>query len=637
MRTIYLLVVLAVAGLLPGCSSGNSTPVTPTLTSISVTPSTASLAAGLTQQFTATGTYSDNTTQNLTATATWSSSNTAVATIAAGRATAVTANPTAVTITATVSGVSGTAALTVTAPVLDSIAVTPANPSAPVGTLAQFTATGTYSDNSTQNLTATASWSSSNTAVATIAAGGLATALTPGSTTITAASGSVSGSTGLSVVPSTLTSIVIAGAPTVTIAQGTTYQFTAWGYYNDGSRRNITNSAAWTSSNTAAATIGTFGLAQGIGGGLSTTITASLNSLSGTLALDVTGATLSSIAVAPSSVTIAPLTTQLYTAIGTFSDASTQDISHDVTWASSTAAATISNTSGSVGVATGVSAGAPSISATLAGVTGSAPLTVSSATLSSIAVTPSNIGIAVGSNLAMVAVGTFSDASTQPLATVCAWSSSATNVATVSENIVTAIANGPATITCTLNGVSGTANLTVEGFTAIAISPATPSLAENTSTKLTAIATLADGSTQDVTSSSSWTSSNPSVATMSVASGSFGVASGSSPGTSTVTATLGGQIGVASLTVTDATLTAIAIKPPNPTITLGQRKQFGATGTFSDGTTQDLTQQVTWTSSDVAVAIINSSGATLTSGTGTATIGAALAGVSDTTTLTVQP
>lgn len=637
MRTIYLLVVLAVAGLLPGCSSGNSTPVTPTLTSISVTPSTASLAAGLTQQFTATGTYSDNTTQNLTATATWSSSNTAVATIAAGLATAVTANPTAVTITATVSGVSGTAALTVTAPVLDSIAVTPANPSAPVGTLAQFTATGTYSDNSTQNLTATASWSSSNTAVATIAAGGLATALTPGSTTITAASGSVSGSTGLSVVPSTLTSIVIAGAPTVTIAQGTTYQFTAWGYYNDGSRRNITNSAAWTSSNTAAATIGTFGLAQGIGGGLSTTITASLNSLSGTLALDVTGATLSSIAVAPSSVTIAPLTTQLYTAIGTFSDASTQDISHDVTWASSTAAATISNTSGSVGVATGVSAGAPSISATLAGVTGSAPLTVSSATLSSIAVTPSNIGIAVGSNLAMVAVGTFSDASTQPLATVCAWSSSATNVATVSENIVTAIANGPATITCTLNGVSGTANLTVEGFTAIAISPATPSLAENTSTKLTAIATLADGSTQDVTSSSSWTSSNPSVATMSVASGSFGVASGSSPGTSTVTATLGGQIGVASLTVTDATLTAIAIKPPNPTITLGQRKQFGATGTFSDGTTQDLTQQVTWTSSDVAVAIINSSGATLTSGTGTATIGAALAGVSDTTTLTVQP
>lgn len=637
MRTIFLLVVLAVAGLLPGCSSGNSTPVTPTLTSISVTPSTASLAAGLTQQFTATGTYSDNTTQNLTATATWSSSNTAVATIAAGLATAVTANPTAVTITATVSGVSGTAALTVTAPVLDSIAVTPANPSAPVGTLAQFTATGTYSDNSTQNLTATASWSSSNTAVATIAAGGLATALTPGSTTIAAASGSVSGSTGLSVVPSTLTSIVIAGAPTVTIAQGTTYQFTAWGYYNDGSRRNITNSAAWTSSNTAAATIGTFGLAQGIGGGLSTTITASLNSLSGTLALDVTGATLSSIAVAPSSVTIAPLTTQLYTAIGTFSDASTQDISHDVTWASSTAAATISNTSGSVGVATGVSAGAPSISATLAGVTGSAPLTVSSATLSSIAVTPSNIGIAVGSNLAMVAVGTFSDASTQPLATVCAWSSSATNVATVSENIVTAIANGPATITCTLNGVSGTANLTVEGFTAIAISPATPSLAENTSTKLTAIATLADGSTQDVTSSSSWTSSNPSVATMSVASGSFGVASGSSPGTSTVTATLGGQIGVASLTVTDATLTAIAIKPPNPTITLGQRKQFGATGTFSDGTTQDLTQQVTWTSSDVAVAIINSSGATLTSGTGTATIGAALAGVSDTTTLTVQP
>jgi hypothetical protein len=58
---------------------------------------------------------------------------------------------------------------------------------------------------------------------------------------------------------------------------------------------------------------------------------------------------------------------------------------------------------------------------------------------------------------------------------------------------------------------------------------------------------------------------------------------------------------------------------------------------FSDGTTQNLSQQVTWTSSDVAVAVINNTGAALTAGTGTTTIGATLAGVSDTTTLTVQP
>lgn len=56
-------------------------PVPATLLSVSVAPTGATVAAGETQQFTATGTYSDLTTQNLTASVTWSSSDAAVATI----------------------------------------------------------------------------------------------------------------------------------------------------------------------------------------------------------------------------------------------------------------------------------------------------------------------------------------------------------------------------------------------------------------------------------------------------------------------------------------------------------------------------------------------------------------------------
>jgi sugar lactone lactonase YvrE len=86
-----------------------------TLVSIAVTPNPASVVTGGTQQFTATGTFSDNSTQNLTSTATWSSSNTAIATInAAGLASGVTAGG-PVTVTAAQSGINGTAALTVTA------------------------------------------------------------------------------------------------------------------------------------------------------------------------------------------------------------------------------------------------------------------------------------------------------------------------------------------------------------------------------------------------------------------------------------------------------------------------------------------------------------------------------------------
>jgi len=82
---------------------------------------------------------------------------------------------------------------------LVSIAVTPANPSIAKGTTQQFTATGTYSDGSTQNLTSTATWSSSAPGVATMSTTGLASAVGEGQTTIEAALGAINGSTTLTV------------------------------------------------------------------------------------------------------------------------------------------------------------------------------------------------------------------------------------------------------------------------------------------------------------------------------------------------------------------------------------------------------------------------------------------------------
>lgn len=84
-------------------------------------------------------------------------------------------------------------------PELVSITVTPANPRIMLEKTQQFTATGTYSDQSTKDLTSTATWTSSATAVATINTAGLATSLSKGSTTVMATSESVSGSTTLAV------------------------------------------------------------------------------------------------------------------------------------------------------------------------------------------------------------------------------------------------------------------------------------------------------------------------------------------------------------------------------------------------------------------------------------------------------
>jgi len=170
----------------------------PSLSSIAVTPANPSVPKGLSQQFTATGTYSDTSTHDLTSLATWGSSQTAVATInATGLATTLTQGNTS--ISATLGSVVGSTTLTVSPPALVSIAVTPGNVTVVQNATWQFTATGTYTDASTQNLTNSATWSSSSTTVATVNSSGLATTLTAGTSTITALSGSISGSSALTV------------------------------------------------------------------------------------------------------------------------------------------------------------------------------------------------------------------------------------------------------------------------------------------------------------------------------------------------------------------------------------------------------------------------------------------------------
>jgi uncharacterized protein YjdB len=258
-----------------------------TLTSITVTPSNPSIAVGGYQQFTATGNYSDGSHQDLTTTATWSSSYPAVATInTTGLATGVSAGNT--TIAATYGSIYGSTGLTVTgSPILVSIAVTPVNPSIAVGGHQQFTATGTYSDGSHQDLTTTATWSSSSPAVATINTTGLATGISAGSTTITATYGSIHGSTGLTVTGSPVLVSIAVTPVNPSIVAGTQQQFDAMGTYSDGSHRDLTTTATWTSSNPSVATINSTGLATGVSAG-TTTIQAASAGIYGSTSLTVT-------------------------------------------------------------------------------------------------------------------------------------------------------------------------------------------------------------------------------------------------------------------------------------------------------------------------------------------------------------
>ena len=278
-----------------------------------------------------------------------------------------------------------------TAPSLTSMAVSPADPSVLKGSTRQFTAIGSYSDGSIQNLTDKAIWSSSNSAVAVVTNTGLATSFATGSSTIQVALGSVAGSTTLTVMAAVLSSIAVTPADP-SISNGTTQQFTATGTYSDGSTQNLTNSVTWLSSNTSVAGISSTGLASGVATG-SSIIRVALGSVAGSTTLTVTAAALSSIVVSPANPSISDGTTQQFTATGTYSDGSTQNLTNLVTWSSSNPADLISAS----GLAAANGVGASTIKATLNGVNGSTTLTVTSTPPTiSVTVTPSTANVQAG-------------------------------------------------------------------------------------------------------------------------------------------------------------------------------------------------------------------------------------------------
>ena len=516
---------------------------------------------------------------------------------------------------------------------LVSIAITPANAALLLGTLQQFTATGTYSDHSSQDITDSVTWSSSDISVASIAGGGLATALTLGSVTISATSGSVTGSTTVNVQSAVLSSITVRPV-NKKIAPLTSLQFQAIGTYTDGSTHNVTGQVSWASSNTAVATIGGSGRAKALTPG-STTITATLGSISGSSTLDVSNATIVSVSVTPSGRTIAPDTRLTFAATGVFSDRTTQVITSDCTWASDDhAVATV----GAGGTATAIGPGTANISATFTGVSGVAPLNVSSATLSSISVTPASAVLAPTTSANCVATGTFSDGSTQVITNIVTWTSSAPNLASVNRaGKVTAQSPGNATITAQLGSLSANCAIVVDGsrLTSIRVSPQTASIPQQTELAFVATGIFADGNTQDLTTSVLWTSSPASVATISNLPATMGEATGLEPGTATITALFGGQLGTATLTVTSATATSLRVSPAATNLEHGGFTRFTALAEFSDGTTRDVTSSVTWTSSNASVAVVTPTGVATSTRSGMTAVTATMNDLSGTAVLMV--
>jgi len=358
--------------------------------------------------------------------------------------------------------------------------------------------------------------------------------------------------------------------------------------------------------------------------------------------------TLASIQVTPATASVPVTGNQQFTAIATYSDGTSIDVTNSSTWISgSSGNASVNPTSG---WATGILAGTASvITATFDGMSGSATLNVTAARSVSFMVIPATASIPVTGTQQYVAIETFSDGSTIDRTAVSTWTAvdlvpvSTTPVATIVSNtgLATGVNPGTSTITATyaLSPHSpATAVLTVTAATSVSfvVTPVTASIPITGTQQYTAIETFSDGTTIDRTAASTWTavdlvpvSATP-VATIGL---NTGLATGDNLGTSTITAEYGvytGAVGLANrqavLTVTDATSVSFVVTPKTASVVVGGEQQFTAIETFSDATTIDRTAVSTWTAVDLSgtgVATILPTGVATGAALGTSTITAA--------------
>ncbi len=384
------------------------------------------------------------------------------------------------------------------------------------------------------------------------------------------------------------------------LAVGTELNLHATGLYSDGSRRDLSDSVVWRSDDATVLSVAANGRIHALSAAR-THIRASFDGRDAEASIDVTAATLQRLDIEPAGLRLAKGTHYPLTVFGLFSDGSRQSLDDQVVWTSPDSTFFSISAAGRL---TALVAGSGVVRAGFGGLSVQIDVTVSDADLTTLRVNPASVELPAGSDVMLRIDGFYSDGSQQDLSARARWQIDTPAVASLEGGLLRALASGDATLRADVGGlgIEVPVHVTDAVLSRLELDLGDGDLPSGLSRPLRALGHFSDGSLHDLTAQVIWRSSDDARLAIANAAGSEGLATALAAGSVTVGATLDGVEVQAALLVSAAKLQTLELEPVAPRLIVGMGLRMQALGRYSDGSLKILSDQVTWSSDEPAIA-----------------------------------
>jgi trimeric autotransporter adhesin len=607
----------------------------PVRSSIGLSFKEINMVPGEIQQLTVTMKWSDNTSEVITSTSTgtkYTSSRPEDVSIDANGKISVSTNakPGTVTIQASNSGLSEQCEITIPGEEKESyIVVNPLSVNLSSGQKKQLNIVAKLEDGTTKDVTndIETTYLSSNTSLVNVTNNGLISIpidAKPGSAKISINYNGLIAETMVTFTgPPTVKSIAMTPA-TANINYGEKIQLSLRTTMSDGTTNDVTNGSsgtAYTTSDSARATVDSNGLIQILDNAKSGTVTikAFNNSLIAQSIITINGIPeLTGVQVTPASITLKQGESQNLKVEASYSNGTIKDVTDKSTYKSGNSSLAKIDLNGLITVPEDSTGGTVNIAVTFDGKTTTSKVIVpSKPVLESLTFNPTKLTLKPGKTQQLEVQANYSDESTTDVTSRVVYESSDESLATVDESGLITVnkeaKGGIVYIRGAYGGKGGVTTVSIPTYTPptvinLEFSADKTFVNQGDSTQVKVLATYVDGSTEDVTVQALLNSSNTTLATVEAETGVVTISEGATGGTVNIRGIYGGKGGSVTITIPSLpTVSTLSFKPDKLTLENGESSEIKVTAIYTDGTTEDVTSKALLSSSNTSQATVDPS------------------------------